>query len=89
MEAPENGHVGIRACPPQKVVGSVPQVQCIYTNAHNMGSKQNELEAIVQQENYDIDAITETWWDDHTTGVLQLMAINSSEGTEKEGETVG
>ncbi|PKU45732.1 mitochondrial fission process protein 1 [Limosa lapponica baueri] len=29
-----------------------------------MGNKQEELEAIVQQENYDIVAITEMWWDD-------------------------
>ncbi|PKU42731.1 adaptin ear-binding coat-associated protein 1 [Limosa lapponica baueri] len=29
-----------------------------------MGNKQEELEAIVQQENYDIVAITETWWED-------------------------
>ncbi|KAK4825828.1 LOW QUALITY PROTEIN: hypothetical protein QYF61_002951 [Mycteria americana] len=29
-----------------------------------MGNKQEELEAIMQLENYDIVAITETWWDD-------------------------
>ncbi|KAJ7420326.1 hypothetical protein BTVI_21858 [Pitangus sulphuratus] len=29
-----------------------------------MGNKQEELEAIVQQESYDVVAITETWWDD-------------------------
>ncbi|PKU31484.1 adaptin ear-binding coat-associated protein 1 [Limosa lapponica baueri] len=29
-----------------------------------MGNKQEELEAIIQQENYDIVAITETWWED-------------------------
>ncbi|KAK4831126.1 hypothetical protein QYF61_015429 [Mycteria americana] len=29
-----------------------------------MGNKQEELEAIVQRENYDMVAITETWWDD-------------------------
>ncbi|GAB0181390.1 hypothetical protein GRJ2_000604300 [Grus japonensis] len=29
-----------------------------------MGNKEKELEAIVQQENYDIVAVTETWWDD-------------------------
>ncbi|PKU36680.1 adaptin ear-binding coat-associated protein 1 [Limosa lapponica baueri] len=40
------------------------QLKGIYTNAHSMGNKQEELEAIVQQENYDIVAITETWWDD-------------------------
>ncbi|GAB0187131.1 hypothetical protein GRJ2_001178400 [Grus japonensis] len=64
MEAPENGHVGIRASPPKKVVGSIAQLKCIYTNAHSMSNKQEELEATVQQENYDIVAITETWWDD-------------------------
>jgi len=36
------------------------QLKCVYTNARSMGSKQEELEAIVQQ---DGDAITETWWD--------------------------
>ena len=63
-EAPENSHIGIRASPPKKVAGSIAQLKCIYTNAHSMGNKQEELEAIVQLENYDIVAITETWWDD-------------------------
>ncbi|KAK4822208.1 hypothetical protein QYF61_011849 [Mycteria americana] len=43
---------------------SIAQLKCIYTNACSMGKKQEELEAIVQQENYDFVAITETWWDD-------------------------
>ena len=64
MEVPENGHVGIRASPPRKVAGSIAQLKCIYTNARSMGNKQEELEAIVQLENYDIVAITETWWND-------------------------
>ncbi|GAB0208671.1 hypothetical protein GRJ2_003332800 [Grus japonensis] len=46
------------------MVGSVAQLKCIYTNAHSMGNKQEHLETIVQQENYDIVAVTETWWDD-------------------------
>ena len=29
-----------------------------------MGNKQEELEAIVLLENYDLIAITETWWDE-------------------------
>ena len=29
-----------------------------------MGNKQEEMEAIVQQDRYDLVAITETWWDD-------------------------
>jgi len=39
------------------------QLKCIYTNARSMGNKQEELEAIVQQDSYDLVAITETWWD--------------------------
>ena len=60
MEAPENGHIEIRASPPKKVAGSIAQLKCIYTNARRMGNKQEALEAIVQQENYDIVAIMET-----------------------------
>ncbi|TRZ08586.1 hypothetical protein HGM15179_018522 [Zosterops borbonicus] len=36
----------------------------MYTNACSMGNKQEELEVLVQQQNYDVVAITETWWDD-------------------------
>jgi len=48
----------------------------------------------MQWENYDIIAITETWWDNShnwsaAMEVLQWMAINSSEGIGKEGEGVG
>ena len=39
------------------------QLKCVYTNARSMGNKQEELEAIVQQANYDLVAITEMWWD--------------------------
>ncbi|GAB0180019.1 hypothetical protein GRJ2_000467200 [Grus japonensis] len=46
--------------PEKKVVGSIAQLKCIYTNARSTGNKQEELEAIVQQENYDIVAIRET-----------------------------
>jgi len=45
-------------------VRSIAQHKCIYTNAHSMGSKQEELEAIVQQDSNDLVAITEMWWDD-------------------------
>ncbi|GAB0187578.1 hypothetical protein GRJ2_001223100 [Grus japonensis] len=39
------------------------QLKCIYTNARSMGNKQEELEAIVQQDSCDLVAITEMWWD--------------------------
>lgn len=41
----------------------IDQLRCIYTNACSMGNKQ-ELEAIVQQDSYDLIAITEAAWDD-------------------------
>jgi len=37
------------------------QLKCVYTKACSMGNKQEELEAIVQQDGYDLVAITETW----------------------------
>jgi len=39
------------------------QLKCIYTTARSMGNKQEELEAIIQQDGYDLVTITETWWD--------------------------
>ncbi|TRZ16814.1 hypothetical protein HGM15179_010323 [Zosterops borbonicus] len=36
----------------------------MYTNACSMGSKQEEVEVMVQQQSYDVVAITEMWWDD-------------------------
>jgi len=44
-------------------VRSIAWLKCIYTNAHSIGNKQEELEAIIQQDSYDLVAITETWWD--------------------------
>ena len=42
---------------------AMAQLKCIYTNAHSMGNKQEELEVIMRQAGYDLVAITETWWD--------------------------
>ncbi|RMC19036.1 hypothetical protein DUI87_03640 [Hirundo rustica rustica] len=42
-------------------VESVAQLKCMYTNAHSMSNKQEELEAMVQQQSIDVVAITETW----------------------------
>jgi len=39
------------------------QLKSIYTNAHSMGNKQEEMEAIVQQDGYNLVAIRETLWD--------------------------
>ena len=43
-------------------VRQMTRLKYIYTNAHSMSNKQEELEAIVCQANCDLAAITETWW---------------------------
>ncbi|KAK4807081.1 hypothetical protein QYF61_018422 [Mycteria americana] len=40
------------------------QLKCLHTNACSMGNKQEELEATMLLESYDLVAITETWWDE-------------------------
>ena len=45
-------------------VDSIGQLKCIYANTRSMGNKREELEAIVQQDRYDLVAITETRRDD-------------------------
>ena len=42
-------------------VRSIAQLKCVYANAHSMGNKQEELEAILQHDSYDLVTITETW----------------------------
>ena len=60
METPEYGHEGIRTTATQKEA----ELRCFCTNAHSMGNKEEELEAIVRSESYDIVAIMETWWNE-------------------------
>lgn len=39
------------------------QLKCLYSNARSIGDKQEELEAAVEFENYDLIAVMDTWWD--------------------------
>jgi len=56
--------MGIKASLPRKGARSVAQLKYIYINVHSIGNKQEELEAILQQESYRIVAIIEREWDD-------------------------
>ena len=56
VETHEYGHQCIRATATPKEA----QLRCLYSNAHSMGNKQEELEVIEQSESYDMVAITET-----------------------------
>jgi len=55
-DEPRHGMPGSR-------VRLIAQLKCIYTSAHSMGNRQEELEA-VQQDRYDLVTITETWCND-------------------------
>ena len=48
----------------RKAVRQKAHLKCLYTNAHSLENKQEELEAMMHLESYDLVAITETWWDD-------------------------
>ncbi|PKU43642.1 nipped-b-like protein [Limosa lapponica baueri] len=61
---PEEQHEGNGAIPASKSAPLGAQLKCLYTSACSMGNKQEELEAIVRHESYDVVAITETWWDE-------------------------
>jgi len=52
---------GKKGCSATKATRPTAQMKCLYTNTRSMGNKQNELEAIVLLESYDLIAITETW----------------------------
>ncbi|NWW49867.1 TENS3 protein, partial [Pedionomus torquatus] len=81
MALPGNGQIGISGfCQEKIVVGSVAWLKCFYINTYSMGNKQEELEDIVQPENYDVAAITETWWNESQDWKSQSYteAINHS-----------
>lgn len=40
------------------------QLKCLHTKAYSMGNKQEEVESMVQVENYELIAIKETWWNE-------------------------
>jgi len=63
---------GNKGCSSKKVTQPTVQMKCLYTNAHNMGNKQEELEATMLLESYDL--------------VWLSMATGGSEGTGGEGE---
>ena len=55
---------GIKECSSKKVTWLTAQLECLYTNAHSTGNKQEELEATMLLESYNLVAIIETWWDE-------------------------
>jgi len=54
---------GNKGCSSMKVTWPTAQMKCLCMNTRSMGNKQEELEATMLLESYDLIAITETWWD--------------------------
>jgi len=55
---------GNKGCSSMKVTRLKTQMKCPYMNTHSMGNKQEDLEATMLLESYDLIALTETWWDE-------------------------
>ncbi|KAM6317647.1 LOW QUALITY PROTEIN: forkhead box protein J1-like [Podargus strigoides] len=55
---------GIKGCLSKKVTWPPAQLKCLYTSPRSTGSKQEELEATVLLESYNIVAIPGTSWDE-------------------------
>ena len=47
---------------PGSMDGSGAYLKCLYANAHSVRNKQDELEALVSFQSYDIIGTSETWW---------------------------
>ena len=47
---------------PGSTEGSGAYLKCLYTSAHSMRNKQDELEALVHSQSHVVIGISETWW---------------------------
>lgn len=45
------------------MIQSTRHFRCLYTNGGKIWDKQAELEVLIQDQNYDLIGITESWWD--------------------------
>lgn len=61
-ETPEEQHKEISATSSDKIVSLGTQLVCLYTNHMTWGKK--TLEILVKSQGYDINGLSETWWDD-------------------------
>jgi len=65
---------GNKGCSSVKVTWPTAHMKCLYMKVCSTGNKQEELEATVLLESYNLFALTETWWDESYDW---SMAINS------------
>lgn len=84
MEATENGHSGTGVSLPKKAFGLITQLKCICHSACSVGSKQEILEDMLQEENHGIVLSQRHRGMTGTTEMVQWLVVNSSEGAGKE-----
>ena len=53
-ETPVNCPIGIRKDFSERISWSMAQLKCLYSSVRSMGNKEEDLEATVQLENYDL-----------------------------------
>ena len=58
-----HGHGRSSCTPPGKSACTSSSLKHLYTNAHSMGNKQEELEICVWSQGHNLIAVRETWWD--------------------------
>lgn len=54
--------------------------KCLYTNAHSIRNRQEELEALAQFQSYDIIVISEIWWGESWDWYAMMDSYRLSEG---------
>lgn len=54
----------LRSCVPVHQSRHFIHLKCLYTNAHSIRNKQNELEALVCSQSYDGIGVGAMWWDE-------------------------
>ena len=67
-----------------KVTWPAAQMRCLHTNACNMGNKQEELEATMLLESYDLIALTQTWWHEFHDWTAAINDYRLFRGTGRE-----
>jgi len=55
---------GIKGCSSKKATRPTAQLKCLYTNARSRGNQQEQLEATVLLESYNLIVVSETQWDE-------------------------
>ena len=84
------GGQGSSSCtPPEKPACLRSSLKCLYTNAHNTGNKQEELEICVRSQCHDLIGVTEAWWDSlHDWNAVMGDYTHTLGKTGQQGEVV-